>query len=209
MQMKSLVSVLALSAALIAATGDSRATASELTGEAMLTALKSGGYIVYFRHAISDTTQNDADPIKIEDCATQRNLSDAGRAQSKKIGSAFQAFGIGVDKALASPYCRTKETAKLAFDKAEQSIAGALYYSLGLSKDDAAKAADDLKKLLATAPKSGSNTVLVGHTSNLKEVAGVWPKKEGGAYVFQPDGNGGFKLVGSLDPADFDKKPAS
>ena len=209
MQMKTLVSVLALSLAIYGTVTGTRATASELTGEAMLTALKTGGYIVYFRHSISDTTQNDADPIKIDDCATQRNLSDAGRAQAKKIGSAFQAFGIGVDKALSSPYCRTKETAKLAFDKAEQSSVGALFYSLGLSKDDAAKAGADLKKLLSTAPKSGSNTVLVGHTSNLKEVAGVWPKKEGGAYVFQPDGNGGFKLIGSLDPADFDKKPAS
>lgn len=185
------------------------ASASELTGEAMLTALKAGGYVVYFRHAISDTTQNDADPVKVDDCATQRNLSDAGRAQAKKIGAAFQAFGIGVDKALSSPYCRAKETAKLAFDKAEQSPIGALYYSLGLSKDEAAKAGEELKKLLATAPKAGSNTVLVGHTSNLKEVAGVWPKKEGGAYVFQADGKGGFKLIGSLDPADFDKKPSS
>jgi phosphohistidine phosphatase SixA len=209
MQMKSVVSALALSVALLGPMTGAPAAASELTGEAMLTALKTGGYIVYFRHAISDTTQNDADPIKIEDCATQRNLSDAGRAQAKKIGGTFQAFGIGVDKALASPYCRTSETAKLAFEKAEQSAASALYYSLALPKEGAAKAADELKKLLATAPKSGSNTVMVGHTSNLKEVAGVWPKKEGGAYVFQPDGSGGFKLIGSLDPADFDKKPSS
>jgi phosphohistidine phosphatase SixA len=181
--------------------------AAELTGDAMLTALKEGGYIVYFRHAISDTTQNDADPIKIDDCSTQRNLSDAGRAQSKKMGSAFQLLGIKVDKVMASPYCRAKETAKVAFDKVEPT--SALFYSLGLAKDEAAKAGDELKKILATAPAAGANTVLVGHTSNLKEVAGVWPKKEGGAYVFRPDGSGGFKLVGLLEPTDYEKKAGS
>jgi hypothetical protein len=132
MQLKTLLSVVALSVAMVGSLTDTRANASELTGEAMLTALKTGGYIVYFRHAISDTTQNDADPIKVDDCSTQRNLSDAGRAQAKKIGATFQAFGIGVDKALSSAYCRAKETAKLAFDKAEQGSPGALFYSLGL-----------------------------------------------------------------------------
>jgi phosphohistidine phosphatase SixA len=181
--------------------------ASDLTGDAMLTALKDGGYVVYFRHAISDTTQNDADPIKVDDCATQRNLSDAGRAQAKKLGSAFQLLGIKVDKVMSSPYCRAKETAKVAFDKVEP--VSALFYSLGLAKDEAAKAGDDLKKILAAAPAAGANTVLVGHTSNLKEVAGVWPKKEGGAYVFRPDGSGGFKLVGLLEPGDYEKKAGS
>ena len=180
------------------------AQADEMTGDAMLGALKSGGYVIYFRHAKSDTTQSDADPIKPEDCATQRNLSDAGKAQAKQIGAILKERGIQVDKALASAYCRAKDTASLAFGQAE--VSAALFYSLALPKDGAAKAAEDLKKILATAPKSGANTVLVGHTSNLKEVAGVWPKKEGGAYVFQPDGSGGFKLIGQLDPADFDKK---
>lgn len=206
MRTKSLAPLLA-AAAVVYVAGSAPAARADMTGEAMLGALKSGGYIVYFRHAMSDTSQNDADPIKIEDCSTQRNLSDAGRAQAKKIGAALKERGIAVDKALASAYCRAKETATLAFGSAE--VSGALFYSLALPKDGAAKAADELKKILATAPKGGANTILVGHTSNLKEVAGVWPKKEGGAYVFQPDGSGGFKLIGSLEPGDFDKKAGS
>ncbi len=203
------LTTLAFGAAAVWLAAVSPTQAAELTGDAMLAALKDGGYVIYFRHAISDTTQNDADPIKPDDCATQRNLSDAGRAQARKLGGAFQVLGIKVDKAMTSQYCRAKETAKLAFDKAGPQAVGALYYSLGLAKDEAAKAGEELKKILATAPKAGSNTVLVGHTSNLKEVAGVWPKKEGGAYVFQPDGSGGFKLVGLLEPADYDKKAGS
>lgn len=191
-------------AAVALAVGFAPAAKAEMTGDAMLSALKSGGYVIFFRHAKSDTSQTDADPIKPEDCTTQRNLSDAGKAQSKQIGAALKERGIQVDKVMASAYCRTKDTASLAFGNVE--VASALFYSLALPKEGAAKAAEDLKKILATAPKAGSNTVLVGHTSNLKEVAGVWPKKEGGAYVFQPDGSGGFKMIGSLDPADFEKK---
>lgn len=176
------------------------AVAQDLSGAALLTAMKSGGYVVYLRHAMSDTSQTDAEPFKA-DCAAQRNLSDAGKAQAKSIGETFKASGVAVDQVMSSAYCRAKDTASLAFGKAD--VSPALFYSLGLSKDDAAKAGAELKKLLATAPKAGTNTVLVGHTSNLKEVAGVWPKKEGSAYVFKPDGNGGFAVAGTLEPTDY------
>ena len=59
--------------------------------------------------------------------------------------------------------------------------------------------------MLATPPQAGTNTVLVGHTTNLKEAAGYWPKHEGGAMIFRPDGHGAFSLVGSIDPAEFER----
>ena len=188
--------------ALAFAVGAGPAAAQELTGDALFAAMKSGGYVVYLRHGLSDTSQTDAEPFKA-DCAAQRNLSDAGKAQAKSIGETFKAHGVAVDQVFSSTYCRAKDTATLAFGKAE--VVPALFYSLGLSKDDAAKAGAELKKLLAAAPKAGANTVLVGHTSNLKEVAGVWPKKEGSAYVFKPDGKGGFTIAGTLEPTDYKK----
>lgn len=202
---KSLVAALMLAGSLAVAAPPARADAS---GADLVTALKSGGYVIYFRHSISDLTQNDADPIKVDDCSTQRGLADAGRAQAKKIGAEFDAMGIAVEKAYSSAYCRAKETAALAFPKASPQASPALFYSLALPKDEAAKAVADLKKILATAPAAGKNVVLIGHTSNLKEAAGVWPKVEGGAFVFKPDGNGGFTVAGSFDPADIDKAAA-
>jgi phosphohistidine phosphatase SixA len=175
------------------------ASAEELKGDALFTALKKGGYVIYLRHAASDTSQSDADPIEVANCKTQRNLSDAGRAQAKEIGKAMEQLGIGVDAVLTSPYCRAKDTGMLAFGKATPS--DALYYSLGLPKDAAAKAAADLKAMLGKAPPAGKNTVLVGHTSNLKEVAGVWPKSEGAAFVLEPKG-GAFSVIGSFSAAD-------
>lgn len=191
---------LLLFSALLCLGGGSAAIAEELKGEALFSALKQGGYVIYLRHAVSDTTQNDADPIDVANCATQRNLSEEGRGMAKAIGHAFQSLAIGIDKVLTSPYCRAKETGMLAFGKAEP--IDPLFYSLGLSKEAAQQAAEKLKQILATAPAAGRNTLLVGHTSNLKEAAGVWPKTEGAAFVFQPKGDGSFVVVGSFSAAE-------
>lgn len=209
--MKASKVILPLSCATLVALGMATAPtgANEMSGEAMFSALKGGGYVVYFRHSLSDTSQNDADPIQPENCATQRNLSEPGRTLSRKIGATLTARGIQIEKVYTSAYCRAKDTATLAFSGMKPEIAPALFYSLALPKDAATKAAADLKAMLAAAPAAGKNVVMVGHTSNLKEVAGVWPKKEGSAYVFKPDGKGGFVIAGTLDPADFDKAPGS
>ena len=179
------------------------AGAQELKGEALFSALKKGGYVVYFRHAPSDMSQSDADPVDVANCQTQRNLSDEGRTQAKAIGQAMTKLGIATAKVLSSPYCRAKETGTLAFGAATSN--DALYYSLGLSKDAAAKAAAQLKEMLGQAPEAGKNTVMVGHTSNLKEVAGVWPKTEGGAFVLEPKADGSFAVAGSFTAAELIK----
>jgi phosphohistidine phosphatase SixA len=178
--------------------------AAELDGEAMLQALKTGGYVIYLRHDLTDTARGDADPVDVNDCSTQRPLSSDGRSHASKIGTAFRSVGILVDRVLSSPFCRTVETAALAFPGIERTAAPSLMYSLALPKDDVDRLAIELKKMLATPPGEGSNTVLVGHTSNLKEATGIWPKKEGGAVIFRPDGNGAFTLAGTVDPVDFE-----
>jgi phosphohistidine phosphatase SixA len=182
-----------------------RTGAAEINDHELVAALKTGGHVIYLRHGISDTTKTDADPVNIADCATQRPLSDQGRVQSRKIGATLRAAGIAVDRVFSSPYCRAVETAALAFPDLERKAVTALAYSLAMPKDDASRAAGEVKKMLASEPASGKNTVLIGHTSNLKEAAGIWPKKEGGAVVFRPDGKGSFVLVGTIDPAEFER----
>jgi phosphohistidine phosphatase SixA len=171
----------------------------------MMAALKTGGYVVYLRHALTDTNKSDRDPIVASDCTTQRPLSDQGRVQARTIGKAFKAAGIRFDHVFTSPYCRAVETAGLAFPELHSNQLDILFYSLALPKEQAVKAADDLKGVLATTPANGMNTILISHTSNLKEAAGIWPKKEGGAIVFRPNGKGAFALIGSIDPAIFEK----
>lgn len=195
---------LAIAALILSGVGASSG-AAELAGDAMLKALKDGGYIIYLRHDRTDTSRSDTDPIDLNDCAKQRPLSDAGRVHARLIGAVFKAIGIPVDQVFASPVCRSDETATLAFPEIKHTNPHALVYTLALPHEDLGPAASELKKMLATPPRTGTNTVLVGHTTNLKEAAGLWPKHEGGALIFRPDGHGAFALAGSIDPADFER----
>ena len=77
--------------------------------------LRNGGHVVLLRHAMTTGTVEPPN-FDIEKCATQLNLSERGRQQARKIGALFAARAAPVEKVLASRYCRTLETARLAFD---------------------------------------------------------------------------------------------
>lgn len=81
--------------------------------EAAWDALRAGG-IVLFRHALAPGG-GDPPGFRIGDCATQRNLDDRGRAQAHRIGAAFRARNIEIGGVLSSQWCRSRETADLAF----------------------------------------------------------------------------------------------
>jgi phosphohistidine phosphatase SixA len=168
----------------------------ELAGQALVDALRRGGYVIYFRHAATDRGGVDSVEWPRE---RQRNLSEAGRADAEAIGRAFRALGIPVGRVLASPFYRTMDTAQLAFGRFE--VAPEL---LGLLSDDAGRAerAAAARRLLGTPPEPGLNTVLVAHQSNLQDATGV-SLPEGGAAVVQPLGSGAFRLVARPTPADW------
>jgi phosphohistidine phosphatase SixA len=75
--------------------------------------LKQGG-IVLFRHANAPGV-GDPPGFRLGECATQRNLDAAGRAQAQRIGEAFRSRGIVVGQVLTSAWCRARDTADLAF----------------------------------------------------------------------------------------------
>ena len=79
--------------------------------------LQKGGYILYLRHTKTIWDQKDQEPFDFDDCSKQRNLSDEGREQARAIGEAIETLSIPVGEVQSSPFCRTKETAKLAFGK--------------------------------------------------------------------------------------------
>ena len=82
----------------------------------ILNDLKKGGNIIFIRHAYAP---GGGDPINfdIKDCSTQRNLSNSGKEQSKRIGVFFERNQIPIDQVLSSEWCRCKETAEIAFNK--------------------------------------------------------------------------------------------
>lgn len=174
-------------------------TSPKLSGAALMKELQKGGHIIYFRHgATNDHGEKDVSDADLDDCARQRNLSDAGQAQTKEIGAAFKALRIPVGEVYSSPYCRCLDTARNIFGKAAKNKA--LHFAIHLRTTDRTSITTQLLALLAKVPPQGTNTALVSHTANLQEAVGIWPKPEGVAHVFKPSGDGTFTYVGVMQP---------
>lgn len=175
------------------------AESAELQSPATLVKnIQQGGYVLYLRHTASDRTKTDADTINLDDCSKQRNLSAEGRAQASAIGEAIRVLNIPIVTVTTSPYCRCVDTAQLAFERGEKS--NDLRFTISTNKQETQQLADALKTMLATVPPAGTNTVLVAHSSNLREAAGLWPKPEGVMHVFKPLGEEGFEHLGRIAP---------
>ena len=87
--------------------------------ERLLQSLRQGGVVALIRHAATDPGVGDPPGFKLGDCATQRNLSESGREQARRLGRWFEANGIRPTSVRTSPWCRARETATLAFGRSE------------------------------------------------------------------------------------------
>ena len=76
-------------------------------------ALRAGGHVALMRHTVAPGGTGDPPGFKLEDCATQRNLSDQGRDEAAQIGRRLKAEGIAFERILSSPWCRCMDTARL------------------------------------------------------------------------------------------------
>jgi phosphohistidine phosphatase SixA len=164
-----------------------------LAGAALLAALRRGGYIIYFRHASTDFGQNDDRMTGYEDCARQRNLTDAGRAEARAIGAAIRALGIPIGPVLASPFCRTRETAELIFGRA--TVSNAVRGGPAQADDDRYA---ELKTLLATPVTGSVDLAIVSHGNPYRAVVGGPYLAEGEAAVIEPRGSEGFGIVAQI-----------
>jgi broad specificity phosphatase PhoE len=160
-----------------------------LSGPALLAALRGGGFVIYFRHTSTDFGQNDERMTGYEDCAKQRNLTDAGRDEARAIGAAFAQLRIPVGEVLASPFCRTMETARLAFGRARASAA----VRGGPASNDGGRY-DALKALLAQPVPRGTNVVIASHGNPFRALVGGSYLAEGEAAVIEPKGDT-FRVV--------------
>jgi len=159
----------------------------------LLAELRKGGYILYFRHAATDFSQNDERMKNYEDCGSQRNLIDKGRADARAAGAAIRQLGIPVERVLASPFCRTVETAQLLFGRAEkmQEVRG------GPAAPAASERYAALRKILATPARAGANVAVVSHGNPFYSVAGPPYLAEGEAAVIRPLG-ADFQVVARI-----------
>lgn len=160
--------------------------------------LRQGGYVIYLRHAVTTTTP-EPEVKDLADCSWQRDLSDDGRRQAAAVGARLAENGIPVTTLEASPFCRTRQTAEIAFGRAPRLNADLLYHATQTPEQVAAANAR-LKARLVEPPPAGTNIVLVGHAPTMKEAAAV-ELPEGQAAVVKPTGDGGFRIVARLTEA--------
>jgi phosphohistidine phosphatase SixA len=161
---------------------------------AILEKLRSGGYVLYMRHASTDFSQDDAMSRSYEDCANQRNLTDKGRAEARSVGAHIKRLDIPIGEVLASPFCRTMETARLAFGKARPmtEVRGGPVRSENPARYEA------LKTLLSTKIGKKENLAISGHGNPFHAVAGPPYLAEGEVAVVQPEGEGRFQVIARI-----------
>ena len=153
--------------------------------------LKHSGQVVLIRHTITDPGVGDPPGMRLDDCTTQRNLSDEGRAHARRIGEAFRKRQVPIGRVLSSPWCRCVETAKLAFGRAE--VSEPLSNLFGRPENRERQMAA-MKKLLLQTER---NLVLVSHGSTISALTGISPGT-GEMVVVKPLGAGRFEVLGRL-----------
>jgi len=175
-----------------------------LTGTALLEALRAGGHNIYFRHAQTDWSQDDhidkAGDWTSCDPARVRQLSAQGRRVSTAIGAAMRALGIPVGRVLASPYCRTVETARLLDLGPVTTTTDVMNLRVADFFGGTEVIVKRARARLTMRPAAGTNTVLVAHGNVAREATPVYPD-EAEAVIFRPAQNSDFVLVGRLQPA--------
>ena len=172
------------------APGRSAQPAKPMPGPELLSELRKGGYVIYFRHTSTDFSRDDVKSRSDDDCNNQRPLTDKGREEARQIGAAFRELKIPVGKTLASPRCRTMETALLAFGPPEKSPEARAGPASPASEDRYAP----LRALLSTPVKPGANTVIASHGNPFYAAAGAPYLAEGEAAVVRPLGKD-FEIV--------------
>jgi broad specificity phosphatase PhoE len=162
--------------------------------EALWPLLRAGGHVVLLRHDSTDPGVGDPAGMKLDDCSTQRNLSEEGRAHARRLGEALRSRAIPVAGLQASPWCRCLETARLVFGRSAQ-VQPALGNLFGRHEQEAAQVAQ-LRRLVERAPEGG-NLFLVTHGSTVLALTGVSPAM-GEMVVLAPQPAGGLRVAGRL-----------
>lgn len=154
--------------------------------------LKQGGYVLLMRHAPVDSMTHSTSPsADFENCVGQQNLSPEGQIEAKRIGLAFKKHKIKVSAVFASPYCRTKDTGRLAFGKVQ--AWDALDLQTSLPEDEAAKRSELVAARIGEF-KGPGNLVLISHQPNIDTLT-LELVEVGTILVLQPSGSSSFNVV--------------
>jgi broad specificity phosphatase PhoE len=164
--------------------------------EALWKLLQQGGQVLFIRHAATTPGVGDPEGFRLEDCKTQRLLSEEGRAQAKRLGETLGKRRVPIGQVVSSPWCRCIDTAELAFGRVDERW-GALGNLFGRSQAAQAQVTDMRRRIGAYRGKS--NLVLISHGSTAAALAGVSPD-QAEIVVLTPLGGDKFRIAGRIAP---------
>jgi hypothetical protein len=178
-----------------------RAEAAELDG--VVSSLKSGGYVIVFRHGATDDSQKDVVPFRFDDMSAQRQLNEKGRSTAREIGAALKKLGVPIGEVYTSRLNRAVETGRLIggkdvspLDALTDSSAGS---ASGMANPDGnnAKAGRAVRDLVDAAPGPGLNNIAVTHKTNVTDAFGqeFADIGEGEALIYRTSASGSAVFV--------------
>ena len=157
----------------------------------LMNQLVDGEKLIFIRHAYAPGT-GDPNNFNLNDCSTQRNLSNEGRQQALKIGEFFKKNEIRIEKVFSSEWCRCKETAKIAFEDYSTKKFLNSFYGPKFQKNKT-KQIKELNDYVQKF-KSNQNLVLVTHYVLISEVLNYAPSS---GEIVVSDKN--FNIIGSIE----------
>jgi broad specificity phosphatase PhoE len=157
--------------------------------------LRAGGVAVLVRHAAAPGNY-DPPGFRLDDCATQRNLSEEGRAQAQRLGAEVRRRGIEIAEVRSSRWCRARETAALAFGRYEPWPE--LDSFVGHDRSELPRRTARIREAIA-AWKGPGVLVLVSHHFVISDVVGR-ALREGDMIVVEPSGADGVAVLGTISP---------
>jgi phosphohistidine phosphatase SixA len=148
------------------------------------------------RHASTGPGLGDPPGYRLDDCSTQRNLSDEGRAEARRAGARIASEKVPIAQVYTSPWCRCRETAMLAFGRAQDWAPLASFFDV---PDRDAEYTEHVKKRIGTysSRNMGGNVVMVTHNVNVASLTRL-SIATAEIVVVRPDGCCGLRTVGRL-----------
>jgi malonate transporter and related proteins len=158
--------------------------------------IQGGGQVLFIRHATTTPGVGDPTGFRLEECATQRNLSGEGRAEAKRLGDALRTRKAPVGEILSSPWCRCHDTARLAFGR-EATTWRPLSNLFG--RHEAAEAQVREMRARIGSYRGKDNLVMISHGSTALPLTGVSPQ-QAEIIVLTPLGGDKFRVAGRIPP---------
>ncbi|EJR57400.1 hypothetical protein IIO_04927 [Bacillus cereus VD115] len=173
---------------------------TETLDYSLLKAIKAGGYNLYLRHG--EKEREPGGVLDLKDCKTQSNLTDNGKKQSEKLGEIFRKQKVPVQyPVFTSPYCRTKDTGKLAFGKQNIEVMDELAEINNLNIDNPNEqqrlVKEKLIRIFETEPNSQVNRIFIAHDYSFDESIQSLGFLD--TVILKPKGLGlGYEFVGLI-----------